>query len=88
VTRGPILCAAEPRNYANDVNGRTGGERLFYSPPSTSQAARWCSFLARESRFLMPPSNPAQKLTGHIITPAARDFRNPGDLGCRQLRRS
>jgi Xaa-Pro aminopeptidase len=70
-----ILYAAEPRNYAGDVDWPYRQENDFYY--LTGIAQEGCALVmipgaarVREILF-MPPSNPSQESwTGHILTPA------------------
>ena len=69
-----ILYAAEPRNYAGDVNWPYRQENNFFYLTGITQAGSALvmipgSAAAREILF-MPPSNPSQESwTGHILTP-------------------
>ena len=70
-----ILYAAEPRNYAGDVDWPYRQENNFFYLTGISQPGSALVLIpgaekAREILFL-PPSNPAQETwTGHILTPA------------------
>ena len=69
-----ILYAAEPRNYAGDVDWPYRQENDFFYLTAIDQAGSTLVLIpgaakAREILF-MPPSNPAQESwTGHILTP-------------------
>src|SRR5689334_21490526 len=70
-----ILHAAEPRNYAGDVDWPYRQENNFFYLTGITQPGGTLVLIpgapaAREILFL-PPSNPAQEAwTGHILTPA------------------
>jgi Xaa-Pro aminopeptidase len=70
-----ILHAAEPRNYAGDVDWPFRQENNFYYLTAIPQPGSTLVLLpgaetVREILFL-PPSNPAQETwTGHLLTPA------------------
>ncbi len=69
-----VLYAAEPRNYAGDVDWPYRQENDFYYLTALSQPGAALVLVpgaetAREILFL-PPSNPAQESwTGHLLTP-------------------
>jgi Xaa-Pro aminopeptidase len=69
-----VLYAAEPRNYAGDVDWPYRQENDFYYLTAISQPGAVLVLVpgaetAREILFL-PPSNPAQESwTGHLLTP-------------------
>ena len=70
-----ILYAAEPRNYANDVDWPYRQENDFFYLTGITQEGSMLVLIpgaekVREILF-MPPSNPSQEnWTGHILTPA------------------
>jgi Xaa-Pro aminopeptidase len=69
-----ILWAAEPRNYAGDVDWPYRQENDFFYLTGLDQPGSMLVLIpgakTREILF-MPPSNPAQEVwTGHILTPA------------------
>jgi Xaa-Pro aminopeptidase len=68
-----ILYAAEPRNYAGDVDWPYRQENNFYYLTGINQEGGTLVLIpgAKPSEILfMPPSNPAQESwTGHILTP-------------------
>ncbi len=87
-----ILYAAEPRNYAGDVDWPYRQENNFYYLTGISQAGSALVLIAHGGRkrevLFLPPSNPAQETwTGHILTPAeAREISGiPDVLDARQL---
>ena len=68
-----ILFAAEPRNYAGDVDWPYRQENDFYYLTGISQAGGTLVLIPGAARvreiLFMPPSNPAQESwTGHILT--------------------
>jgi Xaa-Pro aminopeptidase len=70
-----ILYAAEPRNYAGDVDWPYRQENDFFYLTGISQEGSALVMIPGAARFreilFMPPSNPAQESwTGHILTPA------------------
>jgi Xaa-Pro aminopeptidase len=70
-----ILYAAEPRNYAGDVDWPYRQENDFFYLTGITQAGSMLVLLPGEEKIreilFMPPSNPAQEnWTGHILTPA------------------
>jgi Xaa-Pro aminopeptidase len=69
-----ILYAAEPRNYANDVDWPYRQENDFFYLTAIPQPGSTLVILPGNERvreiLFMPPSNPAQEnWTGHILTP-------------------
>ncbi len=81
-----ILYAAEPRNYAGDVDWPYRQENNFYYLTGVAQPGSALVLVpgaekTREILFL-PPSNPAQETwTGHILTPAeARGISGIADV--------
>jgi Xaa-Pro aminopeptidase len=70
-----ILYAAEPRNYAGDVDWPYRQENDFFYLTGITQAGSMLVLLPGEEKIreilFMPPSNPAQEnWTGHILTAA------------------
>lgn len=68
-----ILFAAEPRNYAGDVDWPYRQENDFYYLTGIAQAGATLVLIPGAARvrevLFMPPSNPAQEnWTGHILT--------------------
>ena len=69
-----ILYAAEPRNYAGDVDWPYRQENDFFYLTGISQEGSKLVLIPGEDKIreilFMPPSNPAQEnWTGHILTP-------------------
>jgi Xaa-Pro aminopeptidase len=69
-----ILYAAEPRNYAGDVDWPFRQENDFFYLTAIPQAGSALVLVPGEEKIreilFMPPSNPAQEnWTGHILTP-------------------
>ena len=84
-----LLYAAEPRNYAGDVDWPYRQENNFYYLTGIAQEGGALVLIpgasVREILFL-PPSNPAQETwTGHILTPdeGAADLRASRRSGTR-----
>ena len=70
-----ILYAAEPRNYAGDVDWPYRQENDFFYLTGIPQEGGALVMIPGAARFreilFLPPSNPAQESwTGHILTPA------------------
>src|ERR1700758_1724376 len=69
-----ILWAAEPRNYAGDVDWPYRQENDFYYLTAINQAGAALVLIPGGTRMrevlFLPPSNPAQETwTGHILVP-------------------
>jgi Xaa-Pro aminopeptidase len=69
-----ILYAAEPRNYAGDVDWPFRQENNFYYLTAIPQPGSALVLIPGAAKYreilFMPPSNPAQESwTGHILTP-------------------
>jgi Xaa-Pro aminopeptidase len=81
-----ILYAAEPRNYAGDVDWPYRQENDFYYLTGIAQAGCYLVLIpggaAIHQILFLPPSNPAQEdWTGHILTPAeAREISGIQDI--------
>lgn len=70
-----VLYAAEPRNYAGDIDWPYRQENNFYyltGIPQVASALVMITYGGRKHEILfLPPSNPAQETwTGHILIPA------------------
>src|SRR5580700_4382431 len=69
-----ILYAAEPRNYAGDVDWPFRQENDFFYLTGIEQAGSTLVIIPGADKYreilFMPPSNPSQEnWTGHILTP-------------------
>ena len=70
-----ILFAAEPRNYAGDVDWPYRQENDFFYLTAIPQAGSALVIIPGAAKYreilFMPPSNPSQEnWTGHVLTPA------------------